>query len=212
MLLRLLAARPVSQISARRIGGKHEDYIWRKVLDPDEWKGPKTKPEPWAQPGWWVEDHYPRKLPETEEERRKSARKYGIREGDYKPLPLDACMGEYPDLGIISYELRDPYENWSDTMYRRNFNEPMSPDFMYYLPYRLSYTGTEKYSHGKNFLILLLMTIGMITAFYVSLRYGPSATAPMLPKQFPYDYDRILPFGDPRIYPIEHYTFEPAEE
>lgn len=31
-------------------------------------------------------------------------------------------------------------------------------------------------------------------------------------KQYPYDYYRTFPYGDPQKYPITNYTFEPAEE
>ena len=38
---------------------------------------------------------------------------------------MAAHAHDYPDLGEITYEHRDPYENWSDIRFRRNFGEPV---------------------------------------------------------------------------------------
>lgn len=177
----------------------------------EEWKGSLKTIEPWQQSGWWIEDHYPRTWPDTEEKRVASARKYGLRPGDYKPLPIDACLGEYPDLGLVTYDMRDPFENYCDDYgYRRNFGEPMDKDFMRYVPCRICYTGTEKMTSAQASWKLFRFTFYIIFATYFA-KYFPLRTfLPMKPKQYAYDFDKAGA-SDPRNFPLTHYTFEPAE-
>lgn len=75
--------------------------------------------------GWWVKDHKPAKFPRTSEERAAAAAKFGLRPEDYKPYPLDESSGSYPDLGVITYDHKDPFENWTHDRFRRNFAEPV---------------------------------------------------------------------------------------
>uniref|UniRef100_A0A914GXG5 Uncharacterized protein n=1 Tax=Globodera rostochiensis TaxID=31243 RepID=A0A914GXG5_GLORO len=81
-----------------------------------------------AQPGWYPRDHMPGAYPRNEEERRAAAIKYGLRPEDYRPHhPHDFInhIGDYPDVGIVAFEQRDPYDNYSNTAHRRNWNEPV---------------------------------------------------------------------------------------
>lgn len=58
-----------------------------------------------------------------------------MRDGDYTPVKEDyyGGIGDYPDLGDINYDVKDPYENWSYEKYRRNFTEPVNnPEFIFY--------------------------------------------------------------------------------
>ena len=31
--------------------------------------------------------------------------------------------GDYPDLGVVTYDHKDPYESWTDRHHRRNWGE-----------------------------------------------------------------------------------------
>ncbi|KHJ45720.1 hypothetical protein D918_03932 [Trichuris suis] len=85
----------------------------------------------WIVEGWWIRDHKPDPWPETPEERKAAARKYGLREEDYVSLPRDKHVGNYPDLGLLNYDLKDPYEDWSYGTMRRNYNEPKPKQYAY---------------------------------------------------------------------------------
>lgn len=44
------------------------------------------------------------------------------------PRPIDPdnvqyYAGDYPDLGLVTYDNKDPYENWTDNLNRRNWGE-----------------------------------------------------------------------------------------
>lgn len=52
--------------------------------------------------------------------------RYGLRPEDYKPMSQDDVVryaGDYPDLGIVTFDHKDPYEAWSDRQNRRNWGE-----------------------------------------------------------------------------------------
>ncbi|KIH66666.1 PHD-finger [Ancylostoma duodenale] len=51
--------------------------------------------------------------------------------------------GDYPDLGIITYDHKDPYEAWTDRQNRRNWGEMVPIDMMRYRGDRLTFTGLE---------------------------------------------------------------------
>ena len=86
---------------------------------------------PFHSDGWWLERNKPRRYPETIEERREAAKRYGIRVEDYEPyLQEDEPTGDYPNLGHITSHMRDPYEDWSHKFYRRNFGEPVCFNFI----------------------------------------------------------------------------------
>ncbi|VDM71384.1 unnamed protein product, partial [Strongylus vulgaris] len=79
--------------------------------------------------GWYPRDHKPGQYAVTEDERRAAAIKYGLRPEDYKPMNKDDVVryaGDYPDLGVVTYDHKDPYEAWSDTLNRRNWGEMAS--------------------------------------------------------------------------------------
>uniref|UniRef100_A0A1I7W7E2 NADH dehydrogenase [ubiquinone] 1 beta subcomplex subunit 8, mitochondrial n=1 Tax=Heterorhabditis bacteriophora TaxID=37862 RepID=A0A1I7W7E2_HETBA len=85
--------------------------------------------------GWYPRDHKPDPLPATEEERRSAAIKYGLRPEDYKPIDSNDVVkyaGDYPDLGVITYDHKDPYEAWTDRHHRRNWGEMVKYVFMCY--------------------------------------------------------------------------------
>uniref|UniRef100_A0A915Q3G1 Uncharacterized protein n=1 Tax=Setaria digitata TaxID=48799 RepID=A0A915Q3G1_9BILA len=84
--------------------------------------------------GWYPRDHMPDDYPKNEEERRAAAIKYGMRPEDYKPYDKDDHFnyaGNYPDYGCVTYDHKDPYENWSDPHYRRNWGEGMLKQYPY---------------------------------------------------------------------------------
>ncbi|KAK6046808.1 NADH-ubiquinone oxidoreductase ASHI subunit [Cooperia oncophora] len=96
--------------------------------------------------GWYPRDHKPGQYPTTDEERRAAALKYGLRPEDYKPMDQDDVVryaGDYPDFGPITYDHKDPYENWTDRLNRRNWGEMVPIDMMRHRADRLTFTGLE---------------------------------------------------------------------
>ncbi|VDK51160.1 unnamed protein product [Gongylonema pulchrum] len=71
----------------------------------------------------------PDEYPKNEEERRAAAIKYGMRLEDYRPIDKDDHFkhaGNYPDYGCVTYDHKDPHEDWSDPFHRRNWGEGVS--------------------------------------------------------------------------------------
>ncbi|CDW60969.1 NADH ubiquinone oxidoreductase ASHI subunit [Trichuris trichiura] len=164
----------------------------------------------WIIEGWWIRDHKPDPWPETPEERKAAALKYGLREEDYVSMPRDAHVGNYPDLGLLNYDLKDPYEDWSYDGMRRNFNEPMPYMFNMIHADRYTFTGLEYMSPRQAFRNILVMFGGFLGLIWLSKQLIPTNEVPK-PKQYAYDYELAWPFKDPKNFPLVHYTFEPAD-
>ncbi|VDD89956.1 unnamed protein product [Enterobius vermicularis] len=169
--------------------------------------------------GWYPRDHKPGQYPETEEERRSAALKYGMRPEDYMPIHYDDVnrhAGDYPYLGIVTFEHKDPYESWTDRHHRRNWGELVAIDAMQFRGDRITFTGLdqEDFEWKETLKMYLRIFIPIAIFCYISTRTDPSALRwrnPAMPKQYPLDYYRAWPFGDPRQYPIVNYTFEPLD-
>ncbi|KAL3076271.1 hypothetical protein niasHS_013542 [Heterodera schachtii] len=196
-----------------------------------------------SQPGWYPRDHMPGPYPRNEEERRAAAIKYGLRPEDYKPHhPLDFVnhIGDYPEIGVVTYEQRDPYDNYSHTMHRRNWNEPVSFTFCFcsfvqfsvprqftrYRYDRWSYTGLDEENYEPKdvlrtllvyFVPVFLLAYWLIRTpedpfYWFKQKYEPVYRPRVMPRQYPYDYFRAWPFEEYTKYPVLNYTFEPADE
>uniref|UniRef100_A0A7E4W5D9 NADH dehydrogenase [ubiquinone] 1 beta subcomplex subunit 8, mitochondrial n=1 Tax=Panagrellus redivivus TaxID=6233 RepID=A0A7E4W5D9_PANRE len=169
--------------------------------------------------GWYPRDHKPGPHPENEAERRASAIKYGLRPEDYKPIDKDDVRlyaGDYPDAGPVNYDVRDPYENYSDRYYRRNWGELVPMDLMRTRPDRFTTTGldAEDFTHVRALVLILRVVIPMLLVSYFYSDPNPNGFRwknPVLPKQYSLDYYRAFPFEDPRKYPIVNYSFEPLD-
>ncbi|CAJ0584135.1 unnamed protein product, partial [Mesorhabditis spiculigera] len=166
--------------------------------------------------GWYPRDHKPGPYPENDEQRRAAATKYGIRPEDYKPMNKDDPIkyaGDYPDFGVVTFDHKDPYEDYSDRQMRRNWGEMVSIDMMRYRPDRLTFTGLneEDYTYWGHFTIMARVLVPMLVLTYLFTQSDPNIFRwqnPAMPKQYPYDFARAFPFGDPRDYPIKNYSFD----
>uniref|UniRef100_A0A183CD70 NADH dehydrogenase [ubiquinone] 1 beta subcomplex subunit 8, mitochondrial n=1 Tax=Globodera pallida TaxID=36090 RepID=A0A183CD70_GLOPA len=155
-----------------------------------------------AQPGWYPRDHMPGPYPRNEEERRAAAIKYGLRPEDYRPHhPHDFVnhIGDYPDVGVVALEQRDPYDNYSDSTHQsyeprealRTLVAVLGPIFLIgYWIYR---------SPSDPFL-------------WFKQKYEPVHRPRVMPRQYPYDFFRAWPYEEFTKYPILNYSFEPADE
>jgi len=167
----------------------------------------------WSHQGWWIEDHKSRPWPRSERERKAAAARYGLRDGDYKPVKEDLGIGDYPNLGNINFGVKDPYEDWSMDKYRRNFGEAVPWDFDMTTPDKYTYTQIEAnqvkgWPFWKRYLIWFGSLFGFI---YVCFEFPIRMLLPMKPKQYAYDYNYAWPTFDPKLFPITNYTFEPAD-
>ncbi|CAD5215761.1 unnamed protein product [Bursaphelenchus xylophilus] len=174
---------------------------------------------PLVHPGWYPRDHRPRPYPENEEERRASAIKYGLRPEDYKPYDrndVTHSCGDYPDLGLVTFDNKDIYENYSDGLNNRNWGEPVIFDFMKHRADRNSYNGldVEDFTLYRGILMTLYVVIPMGLLWWFMGDPDPARFRwknPLMPKQYAWDYFPTFPYGDPTSIPIKNYTFEPAE-
>ncbi|TKR86559.1 hypothetical protein L596_011131 [Steinernema carpocapsae] len=163
--------------------------------------------------GWYPRDHRPGPYPKNEEERRAAAIKYGVRPEDYKPINQNDVVryaGDYPELGIITYDHKDPYDSWTDRMHRRDFGEMVGIDMMRYRGDRVTFTGLEEedYKPWQSLFIILRVIVPMLLMTYYVTRSDPNCLRwknPVMPKQYSHDYYRAWPFGDPKEYPIVNY-------
>jgi len=124
----------------------------------------------WSYPGWWFEDHKSRPWPRNEEQRKAAATRYGLRDGDYTPVKEDyyGGIGDYPDLGDINYDVKDPYENYSYEKFRRNFTEPVPFDFNIRGPDKTNFTKIEK-EQGWGIVWRYFAWYGGLVAFLIFL-------------------------------------------
>lgn len=175
---------------------------------------------PMRMEGWIIRDNRPNKYPETEAERKAAALRYGMRPEDYKPhdpnTSLNQAVGDYPDLGEVNYAIKDPHEAYTDRWHRRNFGEPVHIHWIGRRADRITWTGVEAEAVDmKHVWHKILLFYGAIVLFaywqMTAPRHGTLRwKTPMMPKQYPFDYNRARPHADPRLYPIVNYSFESA--
>ncbi|CAD5211410.1 unnamed protein product [Bursaphelenchus okinawaensis] len=174
---------------------------------------------PVVYPGWYPRDHRPNPYPENDEERRASAIKYGLRPEDYKPIDKDnvtSFAGDYPDLGLVTFDNKDIYENFSDGLNNRNWGEPVIFNFTKHRADRNSYNGLdiEDFTLKRGLLHFAIVLVPMFLLYKYMSSYDPNSfnwKNPSMPKQYHWDYYPTFPYGDARSLPIKNYTFEPAE-
>uniref|UniRef100_A0AC34R612 NADH dehydrogenase [ubiquinone] 1 beta subcomplex subunit 8, mitochondrial n=1 Tax=Panagrolaimus sp. JU765 TaxID=591449 RepID=A0AC34R612_9BILA len=170
--------------------------------------------------GWYPRDHKPGPYPTNDKERRAAAIKYGLRPEDYHRIDRNNVKnyaGDYPELGTITFDHKDPYENYSDRHHRRNWGEQVGMQMMRYRADRYTFTGLEEeqYTKWKAFVLIARVVVPMLIISWWYSNPAPEGgvrwKSPVLAKQYPYDFYRAFPFDDPRKYPITNYTFEPAD-
>ncbi|MFH4973778.1 hypothetical protein AB6A40_000487 [Gnathostoma spinigerum] len=169
--------------------------------------------------GWYPRDHQPGPYPKNEKERKDAAIRYGMRPEDYKPIDKDDVVrfaGDYPDLGQITYDHKDPYEAWSDRHHRRNWGEMVGMELMRFRGDRYTFTGleAEDFKFWNSILLFARVLVPMAILSWYFTRSEPNRLHwknPAMPKQYSYDYYRAWPWDDPRAYPITNYTFEPLD-
>ncbi|XP_003702585.1 NADH:ubiquinone oxidoreductase subunit ASHI [Megachile rotundata] len=138
--------------------------------------------------------HMPDDYPETEEERRKSAAKYGLHPYEYEPYPNDhRYLGDYPQLPWIGVVARDPYYPWDYPVIRRNYGDPIHPE--------QDMMGEDRYDYGVRQLVSdttgALIFIATIGVFYLAYKFSSHTSFPRMEKQYPRNG--------------VHYSFEPAK-
>ncbi|KZC13964.1 NADH dehydrogenase [ubiquinone] 1 beta subcomplex subunit 8, mitochondrial, partial [Dufourea novaeangliae] len=139
----------------------------------------------------WIPGMYP----ETEEERKAAAEKYGLHPYEYKPYPNDEhSVGDYPELPQLSVEAQDPYYPWDFPASRRNYNEPVHRHFDIMGPDHVAYGVRTREDYHKCALIF----VGLIVSYLVFSLHTVDTKPAFAEKQYP---------GKGKV----HYTFEPAK-
>ncbi|KAI0979159.1 hypothetical protein GJ496_010448 [Pomphorhynchus laevis] len=145
-------------------------------------------------------DWQPGPYPRTEEECKAAAAKYGLLAEDYKPFPDNSLgTGDYPDIQAVAVDERDPYENWDDPYFCRDFGEVFHQEgYERYHPNRIGtrYEYNRRPSKMLAWLVLPWSTLLLLLYFTRNWKY----CSLMMPKQ--YLYETLL---EER----KHYTFEP---
>ncbi|CAG9858460.1 unnamed protein product [Phyllotreta striolata] len=145
----------------------------------------------------WNKDYKPGPYPQTEEERKKAAAKYGLTPKEYDVYADDGMgYGDYPKLPRISMDSKDPFYPWDFPELKRNFNEPMHVEFDLLRDDRYDVNQKLKYSMWMQFAMFVgvVGTLGTIYLLMENVKMFHSA----IPKQYPNKGKT-------------HYTFEPLE-
>ncbi|CAG2247108.1 NADH dehydrogenase [ubiquinone] 1 beta subcomplex subunit 8, mitochondrial-like [Mytilus edulis] len=154
--------------------------------------------------GNWNKDWAPAALPKNEEERAAKAKNYGMIPEDYKPMANDGTgFGDYPDLPAIGAHSRNPWEHYDMPHLKRNYGEPMHPEFDALTEDRLDPAFAKQPGYPpiwKQFLILATV-LGVFTIICTVPIYR---FKPLMPKQYRHGYNT-----DANVQMV-HYTFEPA--
>jgi len=144
----------------------------------------------------WNKDWKPGPYPRTEEDKIAAAKKYHMIPEDYEPYPEEEGYGDYPMFRKVHMETRNPHEPFDWESLKRNYCEPMHPDFDICVEDKVNFDREFKTPLWKQFIYL---STGV--TLYVVIMYW-DITRPtdliMVPKQYPR-------FGN------TYYTFEPAE-
>uniref|UniRef100_A0A336LPW7 CSON009714 protein n=1 Tax=Culicoides sonorensis TaxID=179676 RepID=A0A336LPW7_CULSO len=143
----------------------------------------------------WNKDWKAGKYPETEEERKAAAKKYGMHPSEYQPYPNDGTgYGDYPKMKDEPHERRDLYYPWDMPEHKRNFGEPIHIEYNIYSEDRYGTPTPLRWSKSQMAGSFCLF-MGTVFALYFYLD-DKKMFRPVLPKQLP---------SDGRT----HYTFEP---
>ena len=122
--------------------------------------------------------------PLTPEKRIQLAAKYNLRPEDYVPLnDHEITLGDYPKLPVENALERDPYYDWDDPFYRRNFGEPIFEDQEFYTPVLGCDTRPLIYDRSQMWKIWLKVMFGFIVLFIIGEKYY--FFLPRAPKQYP---------------------------
>jgi len=138
--------------------------------------------------------------PETDDERRAAAKKYGMIYEDYKPSnEPDTMMGDYPQLPVEPAHEKNALYEWDLPEYRRNYGEPLHEEWWQYQEIRLSpmtkyrYTRSQMYATQFGFFVFLYIFHKLTDGDYWIPRLTQQRMEFQLAKDGP------------------HYTFEPLE-
>lgn len=154
----------------------------------------------------WNQDWRAGPAPITPEQKAAAAKKYGLIVEDYEPHD-DHYYGDYPKLPDVGMAAKDPYADWDDQEFRRNFGEPVHMHNDCYTEDRFEPQSLQKgywpkgATYGSMFRTTLTI-ITLITVFYYST-CNVVANYPIMPKQFP---------SDVTCKGMKHYTFELKDE
>ncbi|KAI1707175.1 NADH-ubiquinone oxidoreductase ASHI subunit (CI-ASHI or NDUFB8) domain-containing protein [Ditylenchus destructor] len=176
--------------------------------------------------GWFPRDHAPGPYPVTDEERRRSAMKYGLRPEDYEPMDQNDPYqnGEYPELGRLTFAQKDPYDYYTNKWYFRNWGEQVQKYFIDDSPWKIQggLTGLDQeFFWGPEALrtwLQILIPLALLGSwlYYVHNapydKQGMKWVNPKLPWQSHLDYYRGYPWNDPQAHPIVNYAFDPIDD
>ena len=154
----------------------------------------------------WHRDWKPAEFPQSEEEKKAAARKYGLIPSDYKAFPDDGLgLGDYPDLPKNGMANRDPYERWDFPARKRNYGEPMHwmQDFMAEFLWNPNFKPPVSWSWMIGWFGGAILLTGL-AVYYNPLRV-PKAYKP---KQYPF-WTGGVPYSEEYRNKEVHYTFSP---
>ncbi|KFM64456.1 NADH dehydrogenase [ubiquinone] 1 beta subcomplex subunit 8, mitochondrial, partial [Stegodyphus mimosarum] len=142
----------------------------------------------------WNKDWKPGPYPRTKEERIAAAKKYNMLPEDYEPYPEEEGFGDYPKFEPVHMELRNPFEVYDFHSLKRNYGEPIHPDFDMQLEDKINFQKEMRIPLWKQYLYLgSFVTLISSIVVYEAL-YPPDIG--VIPKQYPDSG-------------VKHYTFEP---
>lgn len=143
---------------------------------------------------YWNKDWIPGDYPKTQEERDAAAKKYGMISADYEPYPEEEGYGDYPKLPVVSYDGKSDYYNWDFPEHKRDWCEPIHPEYDMHDGGRHNANYIYPYSMNTQFCWFLGIVGFNIFMFLITEPYP--YFLPCKKKQYPFDDEKV------------HYSFE----
>ncbi|XP_015917092.2 NADH dehydrogenase [ubiquinone] 1 beta subcomplex subunit 8, mitochondrial [Parasteatoda tepidariorum] len=145
----------------------------------------------------WNKDWKPGPYPRTKEEKIAAAKKYYMLPEDYEPYPEEEGFGDYPKFKMVHMENRNPHEPYDWESLKRNYCEPMHPDFDLCVEDKINFDKKFKTPLWRQFIYLATGVTLWMTIGYWDITHPLDQH--IVNKQYPHSGQ-------------VHYSFEPAEE
>jgi len=156
----------------------------------------------------WNHDWRPAPYPTTPEQRAAAAKKYGLLLEDYEPLPDDfGGFGDYPKLPDVGDYAKDPYYDYDNVDFRRDFGQPIHINYDCYHENGFEPQSLQKgyFPKGQTYKSMAIKFCVLYFGFllFMELTSNIVADYPIMPKQYP---------SDVYCKGMKHYTFELVDE
>ncbi|GIX74896.1 NADH dehydrogenase 1 beta subcomplex subunit 8, mitochondrial [Caerostris extrusa] len=123
----------------------------------------------------WNKDWKPGPYPRTKEERITAAKKYNMLPEDYEPYPEEEGYGDYPMFEKFHMESRNPFEAYDYPELKRNYGEPVHPDYDICLEDKVNFQQKFRTPIYKQ-LLYVVVAVSLYTGLILYGEFHPTDT------------------------------------